>query len=207
MKQQGLIFDFDGTIADSLPVIVKVYHELMPDRPELTTKDFHRLRSLPARQVAKELGISWWKAPFLLTKGRSRMYKYMPEVKVFAGIPEVLRQLTERGYKLQIVSSNSSKNVAKFLETHGLSDYFVGIHGKAGAFSKVKALKKILKSANLVAGETYYVGDEVKDSVAAHAVGMPNVAVTWGFNDKGSLAATQPTHLVDTPKDLLTLFK
>lgn len=201
-----LIFDFDGTIADSLPVLIKVYHELLPDKPELTKAQIRSLRGMKLTSIPGYLGIAWWRVPFLVRTGRRRMHKHMSEVEVFDGMAEVIETLHARGYTLLIGSSNSAENVKKFLKIRGLYTYFDGIYGHAGIFSKAGALRKILRRSRLQPENTYYIGDEVKDSVAAHEVGMPNISVTWGFNDKASLAATNPTKMVDEPHELLKIF-
>jgi phosphoglycolate phosphatase len=66
-------------------------------------------------------------------------------------------------------------------------------------------LKRIRRTFSLAHGEIVYVGDETRDLRAAQKAGIPSVGVTWGFNNKKSLAAFKPALLADEPKDLLQL--
>ena len=49
------------------------------------------------------------------------------------------------------------------------------------------------------------VGDELRDVKASQKAGIPIAAVTWGFNSRASLAASEPDYLFDTPSDFLRL--
>src|SRR5687768_16882531 len=103
-----IIFDFDGTIADTLPVITKIYYEMFPNKAVMDKAALERLRLLPAQKIAKELGISGWKLPFMLRKGRKLMRMRMHEAELFEGMANIIQELHTRGYQLEVVSSNST---------------------------------------------------------------------------------------------------
>jgi phosphoglycolate phosphatase len=63
----------------------------------------------------------------------------------------------------------------------------------------------VLKAAQAAPHESYYVGDEVRDIVAAKEVGVSSVAVTWGYSRRSALEAERPDVLVDRPEQLGTL--
>lgn len=202
----AIIFDFDGTIADSLPVVIAIYKELLPHKAELTQDDFRRLRRMPAHKVARELGIPFWRAPAMLNKGRRLMRQRLDQVKLFPGLAEVLKELKQRGYQLYIVSSNSTSNVDIFLAEHGIADCFVHIEGGSSLFAKAKVLRKLMKRKKLDVQRTFYVGDEARDITATRQIGMPIVSVAWGFNDVELLREMQPEKIALTPADLLKIF-
>lgn len=110
-----VLFDFDGTIADSLQLVVDIYRDLLHDDRELTPQELDMLRKLSAQRVAKELGVSLWRAPLLLRRGRKIMHSRITEVEPFADMPETIAALHARGHVLQVVSSNSVENVRAFL--------------------------------------------------------------------------------------------
>ena len=202
-----IIFDFDGTIADSLPIILKIYTHVLPGGPQITKELFHLLRKLPAHKVAAKLDISLWRLPWLLKKGRKKMHDHLDEVLPFDGISDVLKELQNRGYKLQIVTSNSRTNVVAFLEMNNMTAYFDQVSSVRRLNGKPRVLKRIVSRQKLVMAETYYVGDEARDVMATQKVGMPIVAVAWGFNDATLLREMKPTAVIETPKELLDIFK
>lgn len=202
-----IIFDFDGTIADSLPVMLRIYTKLLPKSPEVTKELFQFLRKLPAHRVAAHLDISVWRLPWLLRRGRRTMHEHMSDVQPCDGIVPVIKELHARGYQLHVVTSNSKANVQEFLRLHKLEKYFESVVAVRRLNGKPRALKSFAKRHGVDIHETYYIGDEARDIVATQRVDMPIVAVAWGFNDKELLADMQPTILVEKPKDLLKIFK
>lgn len=202
-----IIFDFDGTIADSLPVMLTIYGHVLPGGPEITKELFQFLRKLPAHKVAAHLDVSLWKLPWLIRRGRKKMHDHLDEVQPFADIDATLKELKKRGYNLQIVTSNSHANVYAFLKMHNMLGYFDKITAVQRLNGKHRVLKALVRRQKLVMSETYYVGDEARDIVATHKVGMPIIAVSWGFNDKELLQDMEPAKVIDRPKDLLQVFQ
>lgn len=202
-----ILFDFDGTLADSFGVVVDIFYDLtrVPriDDPEVIS----HLRHLPMMQVAKELHVQPMHIPRLLVKGRKMMTERINEVQPFAGMPEVLRQLTESGYTLYVMSSNSAQNVQTFLDEHNLSAYFTHVYGGIGLLNKAAAIRKVLRQSHLKADDCVYVGDESRDVDGAKRAGVHMIAVGWGYNDPALLKAHKPDSVVMSPNDLLTRIK
>lgn len=200
-----VIFDFDGTIADSLGLVVEIYRQLTNDTRKLTPAEYEALRKLPAQKVARSIGVSLWRIPFLVRKGRKIMHSRLGEVDVFEGLPEALERLKEQGYTLRIVTSNSAENVQKFLDDHQLSEYFSDIVGDVGLFNKAKVLRKIIKGDALDASQSYYVGDEARDIVASKKAGLRIISVAWGYNHEDLLRDLQPYAIARTPHELVNI--
>jgi phosphoglycolate phosphatase len=201
-----LIFDFDGTIADSLPVIMKIFGELT-HTPPISDTELARLRRLPLHDLAHELHVSKWRMPLLLWRGRRAMKRHMGEVGIFDGIAEVIAQLHGKGHTLMVMSSNETDTIRTFLKRHKLDTYFMQIHGGVGLFAKSKALKKIIHENKINREECYYIGDEVRDIEAGLSARIKQVAVTWGYNDEQVLKVYYPTAIVSSPKQLLTVLQ
>ena len=127
------------------------------------------------------------------------------EVGLFEGMAAVINQLYKDGYRLIIMSSNSSGNIKKFLKTHGLNRYFDKIYGGAGIFGKRRVLRRILWVNRLSAAECIYIGDEARDIQASNEVGMSCIAVSWGYNSTVLLRKLKPLAVVDNPAELLTV--
>jgi len=203
----SIIFDFDGTIADSFAITVQVFYKLTGHSHRLSDKELVRLRGLSMLQAVEELRIRPWKIPFLMMRGRLTLARRMRHVEVQPGVAGVIRELHQAGHQLFIVSSNSQRNIQLFLHKHHMANEFTAVYGSVGLFNKANALKKVLKRNNLDPAKTFYVSDEVRDVTAAQEAGMPVVAVGWGFNTPEILARHNPAHLVENADQLLSLLQ
>lgn len=203
MKTQTVIFDFDGTIADSLETVITIYRELTGDDRPLTRVEIDELRKLPVNKLIKAVGVPLWRVPALLTRGRRLMHGHLKDVTIFPGLPEVIKQLHDSGVVLHIVSSNSKANVEEFLSRHDMRQYFSEIHGSIGLFQKTKTLKSIMLRYRLDPKATWYVGDEARDVTASRKAGIAVVSVTWGYQHRDLLEKMNAQHLADTPQQLL----
>jgi len=201
-----LIFDFDGTIADSFPVIWKIADTLLVEnkRPKLTQKQRKTLKNMSPREIIKEFQIPMIKLPFLLAKGINLINKEIKNINPIAGIGAVLKKLQQKDLVLGLLSSNSLTNLQLFLENQQL-EVFDFIASENNLFGKNRALKKILRQHNLKIEETIYFGDEVRDVEACKKIGLKIAAVTWGFNTKNKLNAMQPDYLIEKVKEILEI--
>lgn len=200
-----LIFDFDGTIGDSFELVLEIAYELTGLSP-LSTEEIGRLRQLPVMKAVRELGIPLRHAPRLVLHGRQMMQERMHEVHPFVGVSQALQRLHEAGHHLLIVSSNSEQNVRAFLRANALEPYFDGVYGGVGLLNKASALKKVMRQNKVNAEHCYYIGDEVRDVVAAKKVHVRAVSVAWGYQAASALRAHEPFALIATPVELVELF-
>ena len=72
---------------------------------------------------------------------------------------------------------------------------------------KARAIKKIMHKYDLDRAQSFYIGDEVRDIIAAHKVDVRIVSVAWGFNGREALAAHEPFALLYRPAELVDLFR
>ncbi len=200
----AVIIDFDGTIADSFGQILEfLLKEAGHSGPsDLTPEQMTALKGLPMKDLALRVGIPAWRLPFVYFKGRASLSKHMHNTPIFTGMDEVLANLRAEHYELFIISSNSKRNINRFLAEHGLGGYFTRVYGGAGWLGKGPALRKALRQNKLEASKTVYVGDEVRDVIGAQLAGMPSVAVNWGFSSEEALLKYNPTILVRSPAEL-----
>lgn len=200
------IFDFDGTIVDSLPAMIAVYNKIIrnEDNP-LTAEEIDRLRGMSSRRALRNLGVRWWQIPKLLLMGMGDFHAMIPNMKPCKGVPAVIKELHRRGDSLYIVTSNTHENVVNFLEAHELTDYFIDMKTGAGLFRKGKHLRRLISDHKLKRRETIYIGDETRDIRAARTAFIKIASVTWGFNTYAILKRQRPSYIVDKPKDLLLL--
>lgn len=200
-----LIFDFDGTVADSFQLVVDTFGQVVNRPIPLTEEEIKQLRGMKAEQILKYLGLRRWRIPRLVTYGRRLISEQVENVDTFAGLPEALERLKASGHHMIILSSNDPANISRFLYRHELEGYFDSIHGNVGLFSKAGALKKLVRRQNLVLEDCIYIGDEVRDIEAAAKVGLDIISVAWGFNSRDALLGERPAHLITRPAQLVTV--
>jgi phosphoglycolate phosphatase-like HAD superfamily hydrolase len=205
MSRKTIIFDFDGTIADSFDLAVSIFFDILHRTPITDVKQVSAYRRMSLQELIHELHVPKWLLPFLFMRGKHVMHKRIGEVGVFDGVEEVLRELHEAGCRLLIISSNSQKNVTTFLDTYHLLQYFDRVYGGVGLFGKTGALRRAIHADKLRNKDCYYVGDEVRDIEAARRARVKIVSVAWGYNDPVALQKHEPFAFVQKPKDLIPL--
>lgn len=205
MAAKVVLFDFDGTIADTYQAIADITNQLSSefgykpiDREELLL-----LKNLSSREVVKRTEISIFKIPFLVKRVRTELGKEIANLKPIPDIDQVLLKLKEQGYTLGIITSNVKENVDLFLCKNYLEDVFDFIYSSTSIFGKHRVIDRVIKQHNLIRSEIIYVGDETRDIRSARKSQIGIIAVSWGFNSAEILAEFQPDLLVATPQELL----
>lgn len=203
--KKTVIFDFDGTIADTFQVALGVYNQIAPSfrcRPA-KKDDYLKLRGRRPQEFMKDYGISYLKLPFLLLKIRKELSKKISAIQPMPGVVEAIKEIKAAGFNLGIITSNSRKNVDIFLAANGLSDSFDFIQTGLSFFGKDKIIRQLLKRKNIPPNTAIYVGDETRDIEAAEKAGIPIISVSWGYSPKEILLAFNPPILLDDPRQLL----
>ncbi len=207
MIYQTLVFDFDGTIADTLGETRRIFNQIAPDYGirEVAEHELDHLRHLSLKELLSHLRIPKRRVPALISRGTGMMRGNITQLKLIDGMPEVLVELRRHVGSFGILTSNATANVDLFLRTHGLRDQFDFISSTSKLTGKAKHLKAIRKTFSMRPGEMLYIGDELRDVKASQKAGVPVAAVTWGFNSRQSLAASKPDYIFDKPEDFLRL--
>lgn len=207
MAYRTLIFDFDGTLADTLEESRRIFNQLAAELRlrEVTAEELPQLRHLSLTELLKHLGIPKRRVPGLIARGTSMMRANIVRLPLIEGIGPVLPELRARCDSFGVLTSNSTTNADLFLRAHGVRPLFNFISSTSKLTGKAKHLRALRKNHSLVSEEMLYIGDEIRDIKAARKAGIPIAAVTWGFNSPEALAAESPEHLVSSPGDLLAL--
>ena len=208
MQCKLIIFDFDGTLANSFPVVLNMLDELAQkfNTKKLDHADIPRLRNYTPQKIMKIHNVRLWKVPAILKFTRTRMRSDAHRIHKFDGIDEVLRELHERNIKLGIVTTNTRGIVEQVLgpEIFKLISYFLG---EVSLFGKPKALKKMLTLSGVENSETLAIGDEIRDLDAATKVNIPFGAVLWGFASPEAMGARNPNFTFSQPGQILELIE
>ncbi|MGB3297322.1 MAG: HAD hydrolase-like protein [Phormidesmis sp.] len=200
-----LIFDFDGTIADTLAAIVRITNRIAPEYgySPTTPEKLRYYQSLSTQEMLKQAEIPLFRLPFLLRRVRKEMTTELLNVPIFPDLADTLRELVAADHHLMVMSSNSRPNIEGFLERHGISDVFESIQGGVGLLSKARALRRLVQKGDIDFSQVIYVGDETRDIDASKQVGILVAAVAWGFSSREALAAQEPAFLIDHPRQLV----
>jgi phosphoglycolate phosphatase len=188
-----VIFDFDGTLADSFPWFAGAINDVARRwrfRTIAAVEDA-LLRHMRASDIFRSLQVPTWKVPMIAADMRRRMSREIDRIALFDGVGCELMRLHRAGLRLGIASSNAEANVRQVLgpTLWGLiqfSECGVGISAKHGR------LTRLLRRARVAPERAIYIGDEVRDIDAARRAGIAVGAVTWGYNDASLLVACDP---------------
>lgn len=193
MRYKLIVFDFDGTLADSLPWAASVVNQFADQygfrRIHPDEHDF--LRGFEARNLMQHLGVPMWKVPIMAVHVRSLMAQHLDEIPRFPGVDEALAALHAGGAILAVVSSNSEHNVRTVLgpAIAGLIAYY---ECGASVFGKAGKLTTVLHKSKVAPAEAILIGDEIRDCDAARKVHMAFGAVAWGYTKLNALEAQAP---------------
>jgi phosphoglycolate phosphatase len=200
-----VIFDFDGTIADTLELVKRIYNNLAPEYGcKLVEKiDNELLGAKKPQELLKKYGVTPVKLPFLVLKMRNEISKHVSEIQPVKNIHPALFEIKNAGFNLGIMTSNATGNVRHFLKSNGLDGIFDFIHTSKHIFGKDKSLLRLFKTENIPRDNAVYVGDEKRDVEAARKAGIPMVSVSWGYMSREILAALEPEQIADRPDELL----
>ena len=200
-----VLFDFDGTIADTYNAIARITNQLSSKfgYKALKEEELLLLKNLSSREIVKLSEISVFKIPFLVRRVRTELSKEIAELSPIQGISSVLFELKARGYILGIVTSNNKENVEIFLRKNKLNLLFSYIYSSTSIFGKHRVIERAIRSNKLNKPDVIYVGDETRDIRSSRKSGIGIAAVSWGFNSAEILQEYEPDFLVNTPTELL----
>ncbi len=199
-----IIFDFDGTLADTLSALLRITNRLAPEfgYSQISDEQVANLKYLSSWEIIRFSKVALWKLPFLLKRVKEEFPGEVRNVKFFPGVIELLNTLKLQGYRLGIVSSNSESNIRSLLKANQIEDLFDFVTG-ASTFGKGKAIGKLIKQYDCSKSDVIYIGDEIRDIQAARSISIRIVSVGWGFNAPTALMDRQPDLLITKPLALL----
>ena len=202
MRWGLVVFDFDGTLADTydwfratLDVLADRFGFRKPGPDEIET-----LRGLPAERILSHLGVRFWKVGRIAVAFREAQTRDIGTIRPFPGVLEALDALDEAGLELAVASSNDRHNIEALLGDRAKRirhwECGVSLQGKAAH------LRRLLRHTKADPERVILVGDELRDAEAARKAGIAFGAVSWGYNHLEALAEQVPDLIFRTPEDL-----
>ena len=211
---RNLIFDFDGTLADTTEGIV------------ITTQETLRLMGLPvvsAERFRPVIGLSLrdcfkygTETPEERLDEATEVYRRIfdglavPRTTLYEGVPETLEALRGRGMRLGIATSRSEPSLVMLLEEHGLRQYFE-ILGTVGCVSNSKPAPDlvlwVLERFGASPQESVVIGDTIYDVQMGKAAGCSTVAVPYGNHTEELLRSSSPDRIIHDLRELPPLLE
>ena len=217
MKKRLLIFDLDGTIADTLPTIAEAinmcarhfgYPEKSDDEVRAAVGNGVGVllqKTMPQSAMSDDAQQQEIKEYFALCYEQT-------QAKInsaYSGMAELMRELYSKGYILAVLSNKPDKLV-KMIVNNIFPDGIISISmGQSELPKKPDPTVPLMiaERFGVAPTDTYFIGDSEVDVITGKNAGMITLAVSWGFRDRAVLEEAKPDFLFDTREELLTYFR
>ena len=207
-----ILFDLDGTIADSgmgvtnaVMYALKKYGIQVADRSEL-----YSFIGPPLREsFMKKLNCSPEEAERAVVYYREYYAdKGVLEDEIYPGIPELLQKLHESGKKVLLATSKPEVYAKKILEHFKLSQYFDVIAGATldgSRDSKASVIRYCLGLYKGDLGEAVILGDRMHDVCGAKETGIKSIGCLWGYGSREELEAYGADYIIESPEEAVEI--
>jgi phosphoglycolate phosphatase len=197
-----LIFDFDGTLCNSIDLLIALYNEHASEYgyERLSKAELPCLRRMGYKRAMRAKKVRLRRTPKIIAELSGEMRKRMNEVQPYEGIVQVLKELQREGYRLGVLTSNQVALVSEFFNVHSFPEFDFVVSERT-IFGKGKALKRIIRAHQLDPRRVVYVGDEPRDVTASRKAGVRVIGVSWGIGGVEGFEVTAPDMLVHTPQE------
>jgi phosphoglycolate phosphatase len=195
MPYSLVIFDLDGTLADSFPWFKSILNDVT-DRYRLRQvqeHDIEMLRHASTREILDYLEVRWWKIPLIARYMRRLKTAHAASIPLFPGVDTMLTTLVAGGIRLALVSSDTEANARDKLGRSAA--LFSEFDCSASIFGKSQKFRRVVQRAGVDPKQVLAIGDETRDIEAARLAGISCGAVTWGY--------AAPRALIDRKPDLV----
>ena len=198
-----VIFDFDGTLANSVDLMFELYNSHVEEFGYLPIEreEFSALRRMGYAKAMRVKKVKARRLPKIALTLSREMHDRMDVVSPYEGIVEMLKKLKKQGMIIGVLTSNQSSLVNEFFQKHSFPDFDFVVSEKT-IFGKDKALKKIIKRFELDRSQVLYVGDEPRDVTASRKAKIKVIGVSWGLAGTEGFEKIKPDYLVDNPFQL-----
>lgn len=182
MHYRLVIFDFDGTLADTANWFFEAWNRTARrfGMRVVSVSEMESLRGCGHREILSFLEVPLWKLPAVAFSMRKLAAVARDQIRLFPGVDAMLARLSATGALLALVSSNSEATVLHVLGP-GNAGLLETCECGASLFGKANRLAKVLRRLGIRPEEAIYVGDEARDVEAALSLGMAAAAVLWGY--------------------------
>ena len=211
MMYRTVIFDLDGTLLDTIGDLAAAANYVCRenDWPEYTVAEVESMVGNGIPKLVERFSPENTRSPLMLANTLHQFNRYygahnMESTHPYPGIPELLRELHDRGLQMA-VCSNKADEFSRVIVEHYYPGVFDLVRGNLNGMP-VKpdpaAAREILRKLDAVPASSVMVGDSSVDIQTGHNAGIRSCGVTWGFRSRESLAEAGADALADTPEEL-----
>lgn len=182
MRVKALIFDLDGTIADTLPLCISAFRASIEPLIQRSLSD----EEIIATFGPSEEGTIMALAPDSYEAGISSYLRFYEELhekcpNPFEGIADILEEMSNKGIRMAMVTGKGEHSTKISLDLFSLGRYFPIIEtGSPSGPRKVQGITSVLDQwTDIEKSEIVYVGDAPSDIIACRQVGISIVAAAW----------------------------
>jgi pyrophosphatase PpaX len=206
-----VLFDLDGTLIDSIRLILDSYHHTLKVHELPARSDAHWLAGLGTPLLVQFR--DWCDDPVQLdamiaTYREYNLTHHDARVTAYPGVVGMVRAIRRAGLRTGLVTSKNRPGALRGLRLIGLEELMDPVIG-ADEVTNPKPHPEPIELALSRLGElperTIYVGDSIHDMESGRAAGVRTGAVLWGPFDRAHLQRSEPDYWLERPADLLAL--
>lgn len=194
-----IVFDWDGTLVDSIDWIVHCM-KIAAQETGCTVPEDQAVKDIIGLSIQKALQTLFpeitkkTQEQFIASYSQVFFSKQITQNDLFAGINEMLQKFKQTGYKLAVASGKSHAGLQKAMQGTGLNDYFNITRCADQTSSKPQPdmLEEIIKEMGVTKAKTVMVGDSVHDMQMAQNASICSIAVSCGANSTAQLQQFKP---------------
>ncbi|HWL22498.1 MAG TPA: HAD hydrolase-like protein [Ureibacillus sp.] len=201
-----IIFDFDGTLADSRDVFIKAWNFFAPKYKyhPIDIDGVNATKHMSIIERARVYNFPMHKLPIIMPKVFGYFKANIKDVKLFEGIKDTLNGLAKEGYEIVVLSSNDKENIKLLLKQEGVQSVSA-VLTSSRIFGKDAVLKNFMKQKRANPDQLLYVGDELRDIVACNRVKVPFMWVSWGIDGYDLIEKENPKYVVHRPGEIIQI--
>lgn len=210
---RALLFDLDGTLADTAPDLAAAVNLLRTTRGMMPTP-YDLLRPVASAGARGLIGVAFGITPE--DEGYDAMRvsfldHYAAQIAdnttLFEGVTALLLHLQEQGLQWGIVTNKPARFTDALVPLIGLELAGCVISGDTTAHAKPhpEPLLEAARRLNLAPEDCWYIGDDLRDIDAGKAAGMPTIAAAWGYCGNSEPLAWNADAIAAHPMDLVKM--
>jgi len=206
-----VLFDLDGTLIDSVRLILDSYHHVTREHGLAPRTDDEWLAGLGTPLVAQfrqYVDDEPLMQELIKTYRAYNLAHHDTRVTIYPGIMEMMREIKRRGHPTALVTSKNRSGAERGLKLVGLTPHFdvlVGADDVTNPKPHPEPVHLALERLGVSGEGALFIGDSTHDVHAGNAAGVATVAVLWGPFSRAHLAPSNPTHWIEQPHELLAL--
>jgi pyrophosphatase PpaX len=206
-----VLFDLDGTLVDSIELILQSMQAAIAERPELQPTRAEWITGIGTPLVTQFRSYVEDETEVTRLMRRYRTYQTANHDRLtacYTGVLDAVHQLSERGHPLAIVTSKPTELARRSITHVGLAQYFpviVGVESTTRHKPDPEPVRFALERLEASTDGAFFVGDSPHDIAAGNAAGVSTVAVLWGAFTREALEQARPGYILDRIDGLVAI--